>query len=169
MLHCSLLQQHLQVIVRDVADIVGICSRTEALDGYHKYECCLALSDLNSQQLSQNDEGSQSCSSVQLLIRFFTQRSRKYFTDNQTVFEEIINNGSTSPDHTVYKYQDYSRLLGLVSHGKDDVLGDTWQICLSLFVLKSLEYCDWLQESLSSDGHLTDLQLYLVKLCIHMR
>ena len=167
MQHCSLLQQLLQVIVTVMKLIVGICSRIEALDSYHKYECCLALSDLNSQQLSQNDAGSQSCSSVQLLIRFFTQRSRKYFTDNQTVFEDIINKGSSS-DQTVYKSQDYSRLLGLVSHGKDDVLGDTWQICLSLFVLKSLEYCDWLQESLS-DGHLTDQQLYLVKLCIHMR
>ena len=138
------------------------------LDTHHKYECSLALSDLNTLQMSKSDN-SQSCSSIQLLIRFFTQRSREYFADNQENFERIVA-GCHEDNNDVYSSQDYSRLLALVSHPKEDILGQTWQICLALFVLKCLSYCGWLiEEELSFKTPLTDEHLYLVGLCVQMR
>ena len=47
----------------------------------------------------------------------------------------------------------------------DDLLAQTWQICLGIFVVKCLDYCNWLDmKTLNS----SDLD-YLVKLTIHMR
>ena len=141
--------------------------RTAALDTHHKYECKLALADLNTLQMSKSDN-SQSCSSIQLLIRFFTQKTRKYFAEHQGMFEQIIA-CNIDDSANVYSSQDYSRLLALVSHPKRDLLGQTWQICLALFVLKCLSYCGWLQEELSFKTPLTNEHLYLVALCVQMR
>ena len=49
-----------------------------------------------------------------------------------------------------------------------DLLSQCWQICLGLFLLKCLSYSGWLSSPLR-DSQLTEEQLHLVSLAIHMR
>ena len=46
-------------------------------------------------------------------------------------------------------------------------MSQTWQICLAIFVLKCLSFCGWMKETIGPK--LTDHQVYLALLCIHMR
>ena len=48
------------------------------------------------------------------------------------------------------------------------MLGQCWQICLGLFLLKCLAYSGWLRAP-PSDARLTEEELHLVMLAIHMR
>ena len=50
---------------------------------------------------------------------------------------------------------------------KTDVLGETWQICLGLFLVKCLYQCGWIQSEMGRC--LTDDDIYLVTLAMHMR
>ena len=49
-----------------------------------------------------------------------------------------------------------------------DLLSQCWQICLALFLLKCLSYSGWLSSPLR-DSQLTEEQLHLVSLAVHMR
>ena len=53
-----------------------------------------------------------------MLIRFFTQKSLKYFIEMRDVFEELMENGAkkSMKQNEVYLSSDYIRLVGLVSH-----------------------------------------------------
>ena len=81
----------------------------------HRYECRLGLVDLNKKQRERRD--TQSCSSVLLLIRFFTQKSEQFFRDTKSEFKRIVKGSAiTVDDKDVYCSLDYRRLVGLVSH-----------------------------------------------------
>ena len=72
--------------------------------------------DLNRKQMERSDH-TQSCSSVLLLIRFFTQKSEQFFKDTQSEFKRIMKGSAiTVDDKDVYCSSDYRRLVGLVSH-----------------------------------------------------
>ena len=141
--------------------------------------------DLNREQRERSDN-TQSCSSVLLLIRFFTQKSEQFFRDTRTEFQRIMKGSdNTADEEEVYHSSDYRRLVGLVSHryralidflnhrytftsSKMDLLSQCWQICLALFLLKCLSYSGWLSSPLR-DSQLTEEQLHLVSLAVHMR
>ena len=92
-----------------------VCS-TAALQSYHRHECRLGLVDLNREQ-SERSDNTQSCSSILLLIRFFTQKSEQFFRDTRTEFQKIMKgSANTDNDKQVYHSSDYRRLVGLVSH-----------------------------------------------------
>ena len=105
----------------------NIC-REEAMNNYHKYECPLGLVDLNRLQMEKSlnnqsmdsfDLCDQSCSSVLLLLRFFTQKSHQYFKDMRSQFEDIMKQKSildNEGEERQYVSSDYTRLVGLVSH-----------------------------------------------------
>ena len=98
--------------------VVVFCStdcRTAAMETYHKYECSLGLWDLNRLQYQKCDN-KQSCSSVLMIIRFFTQKNPLYFVEMMEKFTKIIKGGEVPMDNDQYLSSDYSRLVGLVSH-----------------------------------------------------
>ena len=98
--------------------VVVFCSndcRTAAMETYHKYECCLGLWDLNRLQYEKCDN-KQSCSSVLMIIRFFTQKRPEYFVEMREKFSKIIDGKDDTTEDMQYLSSDYSRLLGLVSH-----------------------------------------------------
>lgn len=98
---------------------VVFCSevcRSAALESYHRYECRLGLVDLNRAQRERTDN-TQSCSSVLLLVRFFTQKSAQFFRDTRPEFQRIMKGSTVAvDDKDVYHSSDYRRLVGLVSH-----------------------------------------------------
>ena len=98
--------------------VVVFCStdcRTAAMETYHKYECSLGLWDLNRLQYQKCDN-KQSCSSVLMIIRFFTQKNFQYFVEMMEKFTQIMKGREVVIDNDQYLSSDYSRLVGLVSH-----------------------------------------------------
>ena len=90
--------------------------RAAALQSYHGHECRLGLVDLNMTQRERTDH-TQSCSSVLLLARFFTQKSEQFFRDTRTELQSVMSGSvSAGDDKEIYNSSDYRRLVGLVSH-----------------------------------------------------
>ena len=141
--------------------------RDEALASYHQAECSLSLADLNKLQLERTDN-QQSCSSLLLILRFFTQKAQQFFKKNRRDFTRAMT-GARPASESPYLSSDYLRLVSLVSHNKEDLLGQVWQITLALFILQCLAYCGWLDHSLDKSDSLTDEDVYLVLLAVHMR
>ena len=50
---------------------------------------------------------------------------------------------------------------------KTNILDETWQICLGLFLVKCLHHCGWAQSEMGTT--LSDDDIYLVLLAMHMR
>ena len=149
---------------------VVFCSeqcRTRALASYHKYECSLALTDLNTLQLQRSND-QQSCSSLLLILRFFTQKSQQFFRDNREDFTRAME-GGPGDSEAPYLSSDYIRLLGLVCHRKEALLEQVWQFTLALFLLQCLAHSGWLDHRLDQQSDLTEEDVYLAMLAVHMR
>ena len=153
---------------------VVFCSaqcRAAALASHHRYECSLALTDLNRLQLERSQD-QQSCSSLLLILRFFTQKTPEFFRTNRAEFSRALD-GTGKPQEpegeAPYLSSDYQRLVELVCHRKTDLLGEVWQITLALFILHCLAYCGWLDHRLDQARDLTEEDVYLALLAVHMR
>ena len=153
---------------------VVFCSsqcRATALASHHSYECSLALSDLNRLQLERSHH-QQSCSSILLILRFFTQKTQQFFRNNRAEFSRALDGTGElrePQEEEPYLSSDYQRLVELVCHRKIDLLGEVWQITLALFILHCLSYCGWLDHRLDQVKDLTEEDVYLALLAVHMR
>ena len=159
---------------------VVFCSaecRTAALASHHRYECCLALTDLNRLQLERSSD-QQSCSSLLLILRFFTQKTQQFFRTNRAEFSRALEDAGEPRDQELeqeletpspYLSSDYLRLVGLVCHRQTDLLAQVWQITLGLTILHCLAYCGWLDHTLDGLDDLTEEDVYLTLLAVHMR
>ena len=153
---------------------VVFCSsqcRAAALASHHSHECCLALPDLARLQ-QERSEDQQSCSSLLLILRFFTQKTQQFFRSHRAEFSRALD-GTGEPrepeEEAPYLSSDYQRLVELVCHRKTDLLGEVWQITLGIFILHCLAYCGWLDHRLEQAGDLTEEDVYLTLLAVHMR
>ena len=152
---------------------VVFCSvqcRGEALATHHQAECRLGLTDLSRLQ---------SCSALLLILRFFTQKSQQFFRDNREDFTRAMEDnredftrameGGPGDSEAPYVSSDYIRLLGLVCHRKEALLEQVWQFTLALFLLQCLAHSGWLDHKLDQQSDLTEEDVYLAMLAVHMR
>ena len=110
-----------------------------------------------------------SASSVFLTLRALTQKTFEFFKENKSAFLKKIEKGSghLPEKNEVYTTDEYLSLLGLVSHKDSNLLAEVWDISLSFFLLKCLDYIGWLPTELGKK--LTDDEEYLILMLIHLR
>ena len=117
--------------------------------------CIRGYHDINIQRLTikevNGDPDEDEVSAIDLQLRALTQKQISFFMANKDKFLKVV----TEPEiyeklegkHKQYISEDFSNLLGLLSHNDDDFIVVFWNLTLSFFFLKCLMFTQWLPPS----------------------
>ena len=89
-----------------------------------------------------------SVSALNLQLRALTQKDISFFFAYKDKFLKKITEpetyGKLIDNQETYNSEDFTNLLGLLSHKEDGIIVVIWNLTLSFFLLKCLAFTQWL-------------------------